>query len=273
MRCAVLGDPIAHSLSPVLHRAAYAAPGSTGATTPSGRGRAARFLAGLDGSWRGLSLTMPLKREALPLAARSPTAPGSPGRPTRWSWSTATVHADNTDLPGAAAALRERYDGPVTVGHRPRRRRDGRVGRAWRCATSGARSLLLLVRDPARADRDGGRDRAAPGRPARARSGSLSDGRSRGERAWSPPSRPRPRTPPWWPGARTSPVVFEVRLRPVADPARRCGGRTGCWSAGSTCWCTRPRSSSRSFTGLPAPLERDARRRPGAGRALRTARR
>ena len=27
MRCAVLGDPIAHSLSPVLHRAAYAAVG------------------------------------------------------------------------------------------------------------------------------------------------------------------------------------------------------------------------------------------------------
>ena len=27
MRCAVLGDPIAHSLSPVLHRAGYAALG------------------------------------------------------------------------------------------------------------------------------------------------------------------------------------------------------------------------------------------------------
>ena len=27
MRCAVLGDPIAHSLSPVLHRAGYAAVG------------------------------------------------------------------------------------------------------------------------------------------------------------------------------------------------------------------------------------------------------
>ena len=30
MRCAVLGDPIAHSLSPVLHRAGYAALGLDG---------------------------------------------------------------------------------------------------------------------------------------------------------------------------------------------------------------------------------------------------
>ena len=32
MRCAVLGDPIAHSLSPPLHRAGYAAAGLTGWT-------------------------------------------------------------------------------------------------------------------------------------------------------------------------------------------------------------------------------------------------
>jgi len=55
MRCAVLGSPIAHSLSPVLHRAAYAElgldweydarevrertwPASSTASTPSGGG-------------------------------------------------------------------------------------------------------------------------------------------------------------------------------------------------------------------------------------------
>ena len=69
MRCAVLGDPIAHSLSPALHRAAYAALGLDwtydAVRVPSGG--LADFLAGVDDGWRGLSLTMPLKREAMTL--------------------------------------------------------------------------------------------------------------------------------------------------------------------------------------------------------------
>ena len=48
MRCAVLGDPIEHSLSPALHRAAYAALGLDwtydAVRVPSG---------GLPPSWRG----------------------------------------------------------------------------------------------------------------------------------------------------------------------------------------------------------------------------
>src|SRR4051794_41924826 len=68
-RCAVLGSPIAHSLSPVLHRAAYAELGldwSYDAVDVTEE-RLAPFLDGLDASWRGLSLTMPLKRSVLPL--------------------------------------------------------------------------------------------------------------------------------------------------------------------------------------------------------------
>jgi len=68
-RCAVLGSPIVHSLSPVLHRAAYDALGldwryDAHEVTEAGL---ADFLDGLDTSWRGLSLTMPLKRAVLPL--------------------------------------------------------------------------------------------------------------------------------------------------------------------------------------------------------------
>ena len=62
MRCAVLGDPIAHSLSPVLHRAGYAAAGlgwSYEAVRVPGGGLA-RHLRSLGPEWRGLSLTMPL---------------------------------------------------------------------------------------------------------------------------------------------------------------------------------------------------------------------
>lgn len=68
-RCAVLGRPIAHSLSPVLHNAAYRALGledwSYG-RHEVGEGDLHGFLAGLDPSWAGLSLTMPLKRTIQP---------------------------------------------------------------------------------------------------------------------------------------------------------------------------------------------------------------
>jgi shikimate dehydrogenase len=72
IHAAVLGDPVAHSLSPLLHTAAYAALGLTDhryhalRTAPAdlpalfGRVRAA-------GRWCGLSLTMPLKAAAVPL--------------------------------------------------------------------------------------------------------------------------------------------------------------------------------------------------------------
>jgi shikimate dehydrogenase len=63
-RAAVLGSPVAHSLSPTLHRAAYAQLGLTdwayGLQDVTAEQLPAA-LAGLDESWAGLSLTMPLK--------------------------------------------------------------------------------------------------------------------------------------------------------------------------------------------------------------------
>ncbi|RPE85259.1 shikimate dehydrogenase [Curtobacterium sp. PhB137] len=72
-RLAVLGSPIAHSLSPTLHEAAYDALGlgwSYGRHEVASGGLDA-FVAGLGPGWRGLSLTMPLKREVLPLLDRT----------------------------------------------------------------------------------------------------------------------------------------------------------------------------------------------------------
>jgi shikimate dehydrogenase len=68
-RCAVLGSPIAHSLSPALHSAAYA---YLGLNWHYGRHEVDEaalpdFIRGLDSSWRGLSLTMPLKQAAIAL--------------------------------------------------------------------------------------------------------------------------------------------------------------------------------------------------------------
>jgi shikimate dehydrogenase len=112
----VLGSPIGHSLSPVLHRAAYRELGLDWEYTAVEVDEAALpgFLSRLDGSWRGLSLTMPLKRAVLPLldelgeravvAGAANTVLLAGGRRT----------GDNTDVPGAVAALRDRYDGPCT---------------------------------------------------------------------------------------------------------------------------------------------------------------
>ena len=62
-RAAVLGSPVAHSLSPLLHRAAYAALGLDGWSYDAVEVDEAALPAlvhRLDASWAGLSLTMPL---------------------------------------------------------------------------------------------------------------------------------------------------------------------------------------------------------------------
>ena len=68
-RAAVLGHPVSHSLSPTLHRAAYKAlglPWHYEAIEVESGGLAA-FVAELGPEWGGLSLTMPLKVEAVGL--------------------------------------------------------------------------------------------------------------------------------------------------------------------------------------------------------------
>ncbi len=114
-RCGVLGDPIAHSLSPVLHRAAYAALGLDW-SYDAHRVRAGgleSFVAGLDASWRGLSLTMPLKREALALADRVTDRARLAGAVNTLLLEGDERVGDNTDLPGAVAAIRERTSLPL----------------------------------------------------------------------------------------------------------------------------------------------------------------
>ncbi|GAB3182560.1 shikimate dehydrogenase [Streptomyces incanus] len=110
-RAAVLGSPIAHSLSPVLHRAAYAALGLEGWTYDRfdvDEAALPGFLEKLGPEWAGLSLTMPLKRAVIPLLDEISGTAGSvdavntvvfaeDGRRT----------GDNTDIPGMVAALRE----------------------------------------------------------------------------------------------------------------------------------------------------------------------
>ncbi|MET1043608.1 MAG: shikimate dehydrogenase [Microbacteriaceae bacterium] len=66
---AVLGSPIAHSQSPALHHAAYRVLGLDWVYDPIEvtEDTLAAFVTSRDSSWRGLSLTMPLKQQVLPL--------------------------------------------------------------------------------------------------------------------------------------------------------------------------------------------------------------
>ncbi|MEI6109044.1 MAG: shikimate dehydrogenase, partial [Actinomycetes bacterium] len=69
-KAAVLGSPISHSLSPVLHRAAYEALGlpHTYEAIEIDESQLAEFVKSLDENWLGLSLTMPLKEVAFQVA-------------------------------------------------------------------------------------------------------------------------------------------------------------------------------------------------------------
>ncbi|MEV6264014.1 shikimate dehydrogenase [Streptomyces sp. NPDC051784] len=111
-RAAVLGSPIAHSLSPVLHRAAYAALGlDTWSYDRFEVDEAALpgFVQGLDADWAGLSLTMPLKRAVIPLLdGISATAASVEAVNTVVFDEDGGRTGDNTDIPGMIAALRER---------------------------------------------------------------------------------------------------------------------------------------------------------------------
>ncbi len=217
MRCAVLGDPITHSLSPVLHRAAYAECGLDWSydaiRVPAGG--LARFVAGLDDSWRGLSVTMPLKREALDVAStvsvRAELAGGANTlvrEPGGWA-------AANTDVPGAVAAFRERTDMKPVVA-------TILGGGATAAATAqalcelGVGSLTLLVRSPARALETLSAIDAHPARPA-VRVGSLATDEVVGDVVVSTiPAEAQ--TPDLVDRCRAVPVVFDVIYDPWPTP-------------------------------------------------------
>jgi shikimate dehydrogenase len=115
-RAAVLGSPIRHSLSPVLHRAAYRALGLAGwsylAHEVDEAGLPA-FVDGLDGTWAGLSLTMPLKRVALEVADHVSPLAAATGAANTLVLGPDGRLADNTDVAGIVRALQAAGVGAV----------------------------------------------------------------------------------------------------------------------------------------------------------------
>ncbi len=155
-RAAVLGHPVSHSLSPVLHRAAYAALDLDWSyeAVDVDEPELAAFLSSLSDDWSGLSLTMPLKLEAARLAdfvepqaklvgTINTLVPAGKGEYRQWV-------GVNTDIHGIVAAFAEA--GMVSAS-------EAVLVGAGATATSavaalasmGATSPYVLVRDKARA--------------------------------------------------------------------------------------------------------------------------
>jgi shikimate dehydrogenase len=115
-RAAVLGHPVAHSLSPALHTAAYEALGLTGwsyTAIDTTIEDLPALIRRLDAGWAGLSLTMPLKQAIIDLVDHVDplaTAVGAVNTvlvgPARGGVS---LTGTNTDVYGLVAALREGF--------------------------------------------------------------------------------------------------------------------------------------------------------------------
>lgn len=152
-RAGVVGSPVAHSLSPVLHRAAYAALGLDGWTYDRVEVRAgalAGHVRGLGPEWVGLSVTMPGKEEALALATRASADAHLSGAANTLVRRGAGWYAENTDIPGLATAVQREVR---ATGAGPVRQAvvlgGGATARSAVLALGrvGAREITLLVRD------------------------------------------------------------------------------------------------------------------------------
>jgi shikimate 5-dehydrogenase len=158
VRGAVLGSPVRHSLSPVLHAAAYAALGLTWWRYDAIECDEEALPGLLDRcgpDWAGLSLTMPLKRAVLPLLDRADPLVGEVRGANTVLFAAEQRLGYNTDVPGMVRALAARG---ITGGE------DADIspalvlgGGATACAALaalrdlGEREVAVAVRDPGRA--------------------------------------------------------------------------------------------------------------------------
>jgi shikimate-5-dehydrogenase len=109
-KAAVLGKPVEHSLSPAIHNAGYAASGLDDwsyAAIECDQAGLPGLLAGLGAEWAGVSLTMPLKEVGLQVAAQASEAAAAVGAANTLVRRGEGWYAENTDITGMVAALRE----------------------------------------------------------------------------------------------------------------------------------------------------------------------
>ncbi|MGY1642931.1 shikimate dehydrogenase [Geodermatophilus sp. SYSU D00703] len=152
-RAAVLGRPLGHSLSPLLHRAAYAALGLTDWTYDAldiGAEDLPVLLAGLGEEWRGFSVTMPCKQAAVDAADVVDPLPRLLHAANTLVRTEAGWRAENTDVTGVGMALQlagvDRVDHAAILGAG-----GTAAAAAVALASLGAEQVDVVVREPARA--------------------------------------------------------------------------------------------------------------------------
>ena len=108
MKAAVLGSPISHSLSPVLHNAAYQALDleHTYSAIETKESEFGKFLDTVDSSWLGVSLTMPLKEVAFEFAGACDELAVTTGAINTLVFGN-EIRAYNTDVLGLIDAVTE----------------------------------------------------------------------------------------------------------------------------------------------------------------------
>lgn len=153
----MVGSPVAHSMSPVLHLSAYRELGLTGWTYDRidvGERELPEFVAGLGPEWAGLGVTMPGKRAAYELATeRTDRAVAVGAANTLVALGFGAWLADCTDVEGVTGALL------AAGGYRPVAGAIGVVlgaGGTAAAALAGLAELdvtdvVLVVREPGRA--------------------------------------------------------------------------------------------------------------------------
>ncbi|MDN5762801.1 MAG: shikimate dehydrogenase [Microlunatus sp.] len=149
----MLGSPIAHSLSPALHRAAYTHLGLS--DWDYGRHEVvadelASFVADCDVRWRGLSLTMPLKEAALELGEVDDIARLAGAGNTLIFADDGSRQIHNTDVGGLVDALGA---AGVTAPERAVILGAGATARSTlvSLARLGAREIVVVARNPVKA--------------------------------------------------------------------------------------------------------------------------
>jgi shikimate dehydrogenase len=148
-----VGRPVAHSLSPLLHRTAYAALGMTDWQYDAldlGAEDLPVLLAGLGEEWRGFSVTMPCKQAAVDAADEVAPLPGLLHAANTLVRTDAGWRAENTDVHGIGTAL-----AVAGVDAAPEAAVVGAGGTAAAAAVAlaslGARHVEVVVREPGRA--------------------------------------------------------------------------------------------------------------------------
>lgn len=272
-KAAVLGKPVAHSLSPVLHQAAYQALGLTGWSYQRLEVDAAGLpglLTGLGPEWAGVSVTMPGKHAALEFAVESTERARAVGAANtlvnrgdgRWT-------ADCTDVDGVSGALLA-VCGPPPVDRPAVVLGAGgtAAAAAVACAGLGLSEVRFVVREPARAA-----DVVRAAQQAGLAAGVLRwpevDWKALGAEAGVlvntvPPEAVRPHAVHLAAAACALDVIYHPWPTPLADAVRAAGGRL---ATGLDMLLHQAFGQVEQFTGMPAPREamRDALRAATGG--------